>query len=73
MFKIKSQTRQRCLEGANRNLRAPGSKERSSDPKETEPDLPVSVQESLAEVRVDSGLPRVRGTHNSPGSRGVLA
>ena len=26
-------------------------------PQETEPDLPVNVQESLAEVWVDSGLP----------------
>ena len=30
--------------------------ERSSDPRETELDFPVSVQESLAEVWVDSGL-----------------
>ena len=35
---------------------------------ETESDLPVSVQESLVEVWVDGGLPRVRGTnYNSPG------
>ena len=30
-------------------------------PQETEPDLPVSVQESLAEVWVDSGLPWGQG------------
>ena len=30
-------------------------------PKETEPDLPVSVQESLAEVWADSGLPQGQG------------
>ena len=31
-------------------------------PQETDPDLPVSVQESLAEAWVDSGLLRGRGT-----------
>ena len=30
--------------------------ERSSDPKKTNPDLPVSAQESLAEAWVGSGL-----------------
>ena len=30
--------------------------ERSSDPKETDPDLPMSVQESLAEAWVGTGL-----------------
>ena len=30
-------------------------------PQETESDLPVSVQESLAEVWVDSGLPWGQG------------
>ena len=30
-------------------------------PQETEPDLPVSVQESLAEVWLDSGLPQSQG------------
>ena len=43
-------------------------------PQETEPDLPVSVQESLAEAEVDSGLPQCQGTEsNSLGSPGVLA
>ena len=43
-------------------------------PQEIEPDLPVSVQESLVEVWVDSGLPRVRGTkYNSPGRPRILA
>ena len=42
-------------------------------PQETEPDMLVSVQESLAEVWIDNGLPWVRGTeYNSHGS-GVLA
>ena len=37
-------------------------------PQETEPDLPVSVQESPAEAWVDSGLHGVRGTeYSSPG------
>ena len=37
-------------------------------PHETEPDLPVSVQESPVEVWVDSGLHGVRGTeYSSPG------
>ena len=31
-FKIKSHTRQRCLEGTNKTSYAPGSRERSSDP-----------------------------------------
>ena len=35
--------------------------ERSSDPQETEPDLPVNVWESLAEVWVDSGLLQGQG------------
>ena len=30
-------------------------------PQKTEPDLPVSVQESLAEAWVDSGLPQGQG------------
>ena len=30
-------------------------------PQETEPDLPVSVQESLVEASVDSGLPQGQG------------
>ena len=44
-------------------------------PQETEPDLPVSVQESPVDMWVDSGLLWVRGTeYNSPGSvGGVLA
>ena len=35
---------------------------------ESDPDFPVSVQESLAEVWVDSDCPGIRGTdYNSPG------
>ena len=41
-------------------------------PQETESDLPVSVQESLAEVWVNSGLPWGRGTeYNSPECAGI--
>ena len=35
--------------------------ERSSDPQETDPDLPVSVQESLAEAWVNGSLLQDRG------------
>ena len=43
-------------------------------PQETDPDLPVSVQESLVEVWVDSGLLWGQGhDHNSPWSCGMLA
>ena len=41
---------------------------------ETEPDLPVSVQEPLAEAWVDSGLLQGRGTdYGSLGGCAVLA
>ena len=36
--------------------------ERSSDPKETDPDLPMSVQESLVEAWVGGGLLNGGGT-----------
>jgi len=39
MFRIKSHTRQRYLEGSNKTLCAPGPR----DPTETEPNLPLSV------------------------------
>ena len=39
--------------------------ERSSDPKETDPDLPVSIQESLVEVWVGSSLLQVQPTECS--------
>ena len=43
-------------------------------PQETEPDSPVSVQESLSEAWVNSGLLWVRGTeYNGSRSHGVLA
>ena len=45
-FRIKPHTHQRCLEGSNKTLCAPG------DPTETELDLPLSVWVSPVEVRV---------------------
>ena len=43
-------------------------------PQETEPDLPVSIWESLAEVWVHIGLPQARDTEcNSPGICSMLA
>ena len=36
-FRIKPHTHQRCSEGSNKTLSAPG------DPTETEPDMPLSV------------------------------
>ena len=39
VFTLKLHTRQRCLEGSNKTLCAPGHR----DPTETEPDLPSSV------------------------------
>ena len=61
-FRIKPHTQQRCLEGSNKTLCAPG------DPTETELDLPLSVWVSPVEVRVtvafcmgrDSGWSRYR-------------
>ena len=38
-FRIKPYTHQRCSEGSNKTLCAPGPR----DPTETEPDLPLSV------------------------------
>ena len=42
-------------------------------PQETEPDLQVNVQKSLADVWVNNGLPWGRGIdYTSPGSHDVL-
>ena len=47
--------------------------ERNSDPREAEPDLPVSVWGSPAEVWVTVASRRLRGTdYNGCGSQGVL-
>ena len=44
------------LGGHKQNLVHPRSQEKKVSPQETEPDLPVSVQESLEEAWVSSGL-----------------
>ena len=54
-FRIKPHTQQRCLEGSNKTLCAPG------DPTETELDLPLSVWVSPEEVWVCSALPQGQG------------
>ena len=41
-------------------VRAMTKEKKAVTPQETDPDLPVSVQESLAEVWVGGGLPRGR-------------
>ena len=47
----------RLLEGTNNTLCAAGERNSiSMSPQETEPDLPVSVQESLVDVWVGGGL-----------------
>ena len=69
MFRIKPHTCQRCLEGSNRSLCAPGP----GYPTETEPNLPLSAWVSPVEVQANSGLCRGRGSGWSrPGSHSVL-
>ena len=46
----------RLLGGTNRTCAHQDPEERNSDPQETDPDLPMSVQESLVEGWVDGGL-----------------
>ena len=48
------------MEGTDKTLCALG--ERSMTPQEIDPDVPVSVLESLAELSVDGGLLQGRGT-----------
>ena len=50
------------LAGTNRTLVHTRTEEKGAmTPQETDPDLPVSVQESLAEVWVSGGLMQDRG------------
>ena len=56
-FRIKPHMHQRCSEGSNKALCAPGPR----GPTEIEPDLPLSVWISPAEARVSSGLPQGQG------------
>ena len=52
----------RFLEGTHKTLCAPGTRKKGAvTPRETEPDLPVSVQESSMEAWADSGLPGGQG------------
>ena len=52
----------RLLEGINKTLCTPGPRRKEKlTPQETDPDLPVNVQESLAEVWVSGGLLQGRG------------
>ena len=44
------------MEGTNRTLCTRTQEKGTLTPQETDPDLPVSVQESLAEVWVGGGL-----------------
>ena len=53
MFRIKPHTRERCWEGTNKTLCAPGPRGHA----ETEPDLPLSVSVIPVEAQVSSGLP----------------
>ena len=62
------------LEGHKKNLVCTRTEEKGAvTPQETEPELPVTVQESPVEAWVNSGLPEVRSTdYNSPGSHSML-
>ena len=57
MFRIKPRTRERCWEGTNKTLCAPGPRGHA----ETEPDLPLSVSVIPVEAQVSSGLPQGQG------------
>ena len=49
------------LEGTNRTLYTRTQEKGAVSPQETDPDYPVSVQESLAETWVDCGLSQCQG------------
>ena len=51
----------RLLEGTNKTLCTPGARRKTVSPQKTEPDLPVSVQVSLAEAWANSGLLHSQG------------
>ena len=55
MFRIKPYRCQRCSEGSNKTLCT------LEDPKETEPDMTLSVSMSPEEVLVNSGLLQGQG------------
>ena len=61
-YKTSTGLGKQILEENKQNLVCSRTQEKGSvTPQETESDLPVSVQESPAEVRVDSGLPWGQG------------
>ena len=51
----------RHLEGTKKTLCAPGPRRKELTPQETDPDLPVRVQESLVEAWVSGTLLQGRG------------
>ena len=56
-YKISTGLGKQTLGGHKQNLVCTRSQEKGAvSPQETEPDLPVSVQESLAEAWMDNGL-----------------
>ena len=57
------------LEGTNKTLYAPGPRRKEQGPHKR-PDLPASVQESLAETWAGSGLLQARGTECGSECRG---
>ena len=66
-YRTSMQLGKQTLEGENETLCTPGPRRKVTS-QETEPDLPVSIQESAVEAWISSGLHRVRGTeYNSAG------
>ena len=73
-YRISSGLGKQTLGGHKQNLVHTWTQEKGAvTPQETEPELPVTVQESPVEAWVNSGLPEVRSTdYNSPGSHSML-
>ena len=62
-----------ALGGHRQNLLCTRTQEKGAvTPEETDPDLPVSVQESPAEAWVSGGLLQGRGTQCGSACRGLL-
>ena len=61
-YRTSTELGKQTLGGHKQNFVSTRTQEKGAvTPQETEPDLPVSVQESPVEVRVDSGLLRGQG------------
>ena len=61
-YRIYTGLRKQTLGGHKQNLVCTRTQEKGAvTPQETDPDLPMSVQESLAEVWVDGGLLQGQG------------